>query len=69
MRPQGGVMSEFSTAHLDYSTTSRLDKLRATEYSYFDSSNHIYLDYAGAGLAADAQLRTHAEPDARRMFR
>ena len=54
-------MSEFSTAHLDYSTTSRLDELRATEYSYLDSSNHTYLDYTAAGLVADAQLRAHIE--------
>ena len=50
-------MSEFLAAYPDYATTSRLDELRATEYSYLDAGAHIYLDYTGAGLAADAQLR------------
>jgi selenocysteine lyase/cysteine desulfurase len=54
-------MSEFSTAHPDYSTTFRLDELRATEYSYLDSNGHTYLDYTAAGLVADAQLRAHLE--------
>ena len=38
-----------------------LDLLRATEYSYLDEGGHIYLDYAGAGLPARAQLAAHAE--------
>jgi selenocysteine lyase/cysteine desulfurase len=38
-----------------------LDRLRATEYSYLDTGRHIYLDYAGAGLPAQAQLGAHAE--------
>jgi selenocysteine lyase/cysteine desulfurase len=54
-------MSDFHAAYPDYSTTSRLDELRATEYSYLDSGGHVYLDYTGAGLAADAQLRAHLE--------
>src|SRR5271165_1085520 len=40
---------------------ARLDELRAAEYSYLDAGGHTYLDYTGAGLAADAQLRAHAE--------
>lgn len=54
-------MSEFYTAHPDYCTTSRLDELRATEYSYLEAGGHTYLDYTGAGLVADAQLRAHIE--------
>ena len=54
-------MSDFLAAYPDYATTSRLDDLRATEYSYLDAGGHTYLDYTGAGLAADAQLRAHAE--------
>jgi selenocysteine lyase/cysteine desulfurase len=57
----GDVMSGFHAAFPDYASTSRLDELRATEYSYLDSGGHTYLDYTGAGLAADAQLRAHAE--------
>ena len=52
-------MSDFLAAYPDYATTARLDELRATEYSYLDSGGHTYLDYTGAGLAADAQLRAH----------
>jgi selenocysteine lyase/cysteine desulfurase len=35
--------------------------LRVTEYSYLDENGQIYLDYAGAGLAARAQLEAHAD--------
>ncbi len=52
-------MADFLAAYPDYATTSRLDELRATEYAYLDSGGHTYLDYTGAGLAADAQLRAH----------
>lgn len=54
-------MSDFLAAYPDYATTSRLDELRAAEYSYLDAGGHTYLDYTGAGLAADAQLRAHAK--------
>ena len=54
-------MSDFLAAYPDYAATARLDELRAAEYSYLDAGGHTYLDYTGAGLAADAQLRAHAE--------
>jgi selenocysteine lyase/cysteine desulfurase len=54
------VGSGFLAAYPGYGTTARLDELRAAEYPYLDSGGHIYLDYAGAGLAADAQFRTQA---------
>ena len=54
-------MPDFHAACPDYSATSRLDELRATEYPYLDSGGHTYLDYTGAGLVADAQLRAHTE--------
>ena len=53
-------MSDFHAAYPDYAATARIDELRAAEYGYLDSGGHTYLDYAGAGLAADAQLRAHA---------
>ena len=31
------------------------------EFSYLDAGGHVYLDYAGAGLPAQAQLAAHAE--------
>jgi selenocysteine lyase/cysteine desulfurase len=49
------------SAYPGYGSTLLLDRLRATEYSYLDSGGHIYLDYAGAGLPAQAQLGAHAE--------
>ena len=54
-------MANFHAAYPDYAATCRLDELRATEYSYLDSGGHTYLDYTGAGLAADAQLRAHVQ--------
>jgi hypothetical protein len=54
-------MSNFHTAYPEYATTARLDELRAAEYSYLDAGGHTYLDYTGAGLAADAQLRAHVQ--------
>lgn len=48
-------------AYPEYRTTSRLDELRATEYSYLDAQDHVYLDYTGSGLAANAQRRAHEE--------
>ena len=54
-------MSDFHAAYPDYAATARLDELRAAEYSYLDAGGHTYLDYTGAGLAADAQLRAHVQ--------
>jgi len=51
----------FLSACPGYSSTVLLDWLRATEYSYLDAGGHVYLDYTGAGLPAQAQVRAHAE--------
>jgi selenocysteine lyase/cysteine desulfurase len=37
------------------------DELRRREYSRLDRGGHVYLDYTGAGLYADRQLREHQE--------
>jgi len=58
----------FSFAYPGYKSTALLDRLRATEYSYLDAGGHVYLDYAGAGLPADAQLRAHTERIRRQCF-
>ena len=52
-------MSDFLAAHPEYEATSRLDELRASEYSFLDAGGHVYLDYTGAGLAARSQLLAH----------
>ena len=51
----------FLSAYPGYGSTRLLDRLRATEYSYLDAGGHVYLDYGGAGLPAQAQLGAHAE--------
>ena len=50
----------FLSAYPGYRGTALLDRLRATEYSYLDAGGHVYLDYTGAGLPAQAQLAAHA---------
>ncbi|KAH8763839.1 pyridoxal phosphate-dependent transferase [Hyaloscypha finlandica] len=56
-----GAMSAVTDAYPEYRTTSRLDELRATEYSYLDKQDHVYLDYTGSGLDAYAQRSAHDE--------
>ncbi|HEY3868305.1 MAG TPA: aminotransferase class V-fold PLP-dependent enzyme [Actinocrinis sp.] len=51
----------FLTYYPDYEQTRALDDIRGAEYGYLDRENHVYLDYTGAGLAAAAQYRAHAE--------
>lgn len=46
-------------AYPDYLKTSQLDELRRSEYAYLDKQDHVYLDYTGSGLAAQAQHRAH----------
>jgi selenocysteine lyase/cysteine desulfurase len=47
---------------------TKLDELRRTEYGYLDEQDHVYLDYTGAGLAARAQHRAHADRLAGTLF-
>lgn len=42
-----------------YSSTQKLDALRATEYGRLDRQGHVYLDYTGGSLYAESQLREH----------
>ncbi len=53
--------AEFGRRYPDYESTRPLDQLRATEYARLDRLGHIYLDYTGGGLYADAQVRLHQE--------
>lgn len=61
-------MTVFLAEYPEYATTTRLDELRRTEYDYLDEQGHLYLDYTGAGLAARAQHRAHADRLARTLF-
>jgi molybdenum cofactor sulfurtransferase len=58
----------FLDAHPEYAGTASLDALRAADYARLDAGGHVYLDYTGGGLAADSQLREHAELMAGRVF-
>jgi molybdenum cofactor sulfurtransferase len=42
-----------------YERTRPLDDLRASEYGRLDRAGHVYLDYTGGGLYADAQIHAH----------
>ncbi|EGS18474.1 uncharacterized protein CTHT_0050760 [Thermochaetoides thermophila DSM 1495] len=55
------MFDTINTLYPDYCTTTKLDELRANEYSYLDQQDHIYLDYTGSGLAANSQHRHHQE--------
>jgi selenocysteine lyase/cysteine desulfurase len=60
--------TRFLAEYPEYTTTTRLDELRSTEYGYLDDQGHLYLDYTGAGLAARAQHRAHADRLATTLF-
>ena len=49
----------FLAAYPEYEATARVDALRATEYARLDAQRHVYLDYTGASLYADSQVRDH----------
>ena len=40
---------------------AQVEALRASEYGRLDAQGHVYLDYAGAGLYAESQVRSHAD--------
>ncbi|MEU5908220.1 aminotransferase class V-fold PLP-dependent enzyme [Micromonospora sp. NPDC047467] len=42
-----------------YADTTRIDDLRASDYRHLDQAGQVYLDYTGAGVAAQAQVRAH----------
>ena len=53
--------AEFREAHPDYEATTALDALRASQYGRLDAHGEVYLDYTGAGLHGDSQIRQHAK--------
>ena len=58
----------FLKSYPAYPTTHIIDDLRATEYARLDAGGHIYLDYTGAGLYAESQLRRHNKLLAEHVF-
>ncbi|MCL4837272.1 MAG: hypothetical protein KJ058_04815 [Thermoanaerobaculia bacterium] len=59
--PTGSRSAEFLARFPGYAATAALDELRAREFSRLDQEGHVYLDYTGAGLNADSQVRRHAQ--------
>lgn len=56
------MASKFWGRHPEYvTTTAAFDQLRSQQYSQLDEQGHVYLDYAGSGLPAQAQLDAHDE--------
>lgn len=51
----------FMSASSAYATTSAIDDLRTTDYARLDRNGLVYLDYTGAGLYAESQIRRHHE--------
>lgn len=69
--PSGVTMSEygeFIRKHPTYKNTHAIDELRACEYARLDQTGQTYLDYGGAGLHADSQLRQHQNLLAEHVF-
>jgi len=58
--PALAAFSSFRRAYPSYAATAKLDELRRLEYGRLDAQGHLYLDYAGASLSAERQVRAHA---------
>jgi selenocysteine lyase/cysteine desulfurase len=59
--PLDAVKTAFRKSYPEFVTTRSLDELRMTEYSRLERLGHIYLDYTGGGLYAEAQVHAHME--------
>jgi len=51
----------FLSDHPAYAATGHIDALRRSEYGRFDSQGHTYLDYTGAGVYSESQVRMHLD--------
>lgn len=52
---------QFIVKYPEYSRTTSLDRLREEEYSRLDRNHEVYLDYTGAGLYAESQVKKHQQ--------
>jgi selenocysteine lyase/cysteine desulfurase len=66
--PLDAAEAAFRKMYPEFEATRPLDALRMTEYSRLDRLGHVYLDYTGGGLYADAQVRAHTELLLRHVF-
>jgi len=55
------ALDAFLSASSAYRATAAIDELRATDYARLDRADWVYLDYTGAGLYAESQIRRHEE--------
>jgi molybdenum cofactor sulfurtransferase len=60
--------AEFIQKYPAYDRTHDLDELRDRDYARLDRMGHVYLDYTGAGLYAESQLRIHQQVLAEHVF-
>lgn len=49
----------FLTDYQEYVETSPLDVIRKNDYPNLDQQKHVYLDFTGAGLYAQSQVKKH----------
>ncbi len=54
-----GDFVSFIKKNPTYVNYQYIDHARAFDYSILDSQGHVYLDYTGAGLYAESQLKEH----------
>lgn len=59
--PEPEAFAAFLRDHPDYESTEHLDALRAADYARLDAAQHVYLDYTGASLYGESQVRSHLE--------
>lgn len=52
---------EFLSSSGAYRATAAIDELRANDYARLDRNDLVYLDYTGAGLYSESQIRRHQE--------
>jgi selenocysteine lyase/cysteine desulfurase len=60
--------AEFVQKYSTYDKTHDIDELRDRDYARIDRTGQIYLDYTGAGLYADSQVRLHQQVLADHVF-
>jgi molybdenum cofactor sulfurtransferase len=61
LEPAPATLDSLLEAYALHPRTRCLDDLRAREYGRLDRLGHVYLDYTGAGLYAESQVRTHLD--------
>lgn len=59
---------EFLERYPEYERTGRIDALRASDYRRLDALGQTYLDYTGASLYGESQIRQHADLLAGQVF-